>query len=80
MPLHIRVQEFREARHWSQAELARRAKVRPNTITEIEKGLTKRISLDVLERLADALGVDPGFLVSRVPAGKRLSPSKGRGK
>jgi transcriptional regulator with XRE-family HTH domain len=65
MSLLIRVQELREAKGWNQAELARRAKVRPSTLVDMEKGRTNRIDLDVLERLADALDVDPGFLITR---------------
>jgi transcriptional regulator with XRE-family HTH domain len=73
MTLYIRVQELREAKGWSQAELARRAKVRPNTLVDFERGTAKRIGLDVLEKVANALDVDPGFLITR-------KPPKGRGK
>jgi transcriptional regulator with XRE-family HTH domain len=65
MALVIRVRELREAKGWTQAELAREAKVRPSTLVEIEKGRTSRIDLAVLERLADALDVAPGFLIAR---------------
>lgn len=71
MALVIRVQELREAKGWSQAELARRAKVRPNTLVDIERGDVRRIGLDVLERLADALEVDPGFLIKRADKKRR---------
>jgi transcriptional regulator with XRE-family HTH domain len=65
MTLEIRIQELREAKGWSQAELARRANVRPSTLVDMEKGRAGRVGLDVLERLADALEVDPGFLIRR---------------
>jgi len=69
--LYIRVKELREAMGWTQAELARRAKVRPSTLVDIEKGRTKRVQLDVLDRLATVLDVDPGFLITRTPPQRR---------
>lgn len=71
MTLFLRVKELRDAKGWSQAELARRAKVRPNTLVDIEKGTAKRITLDVLERLADALGVDPALMLKRADKKRR---------
>jgi transcriptional regulator with XRE-family HTH domain len=71
MTLFIRVEELREAKGWNQAELARRAKVRPSTLVDIEKGRTKRIDLAVLERLAKALGVAPGYLIADTPPKRR---------
>jgi len=62
-PVHLRVRELREAKGLSQVELARKAEVRQATLSAIEKGQTRRVDFDVLERLARALGVDPGFLV-----------------
>lgn len=67
-PLRLRVKELREAKGFSQLELARRAEVRPATVIAIEKGRTTGVDFDVLERLAVALGVDPGFLVVRTAA------------
>jgi transcriptional regulator with XRE-family HTH domain len=64
-PITIRIQELREARGWSQAELARRAAVRQATVSAIENAQTSGIDFAVLERLADALGVDPAFLIVR---------------
>lgn len=63
--LRLRVQELREARGWTQAELARRAAVRPATLNRIELGRTAAIAFDVLDRLAGALEVDPGYLIVR---------------
>jgi hypothetical protein len=37
------------------------------TISAIENEQTTGIDFAVLERLADALGVDPGFLIERLP-------------
>lgn len=70
-PVSLRIQELREAKSLSQSELARLAGVRQATISEIEARKTRRVAFDVLERLAAALGVDPGFLVVRTKATRR---------
>lgn len=62
-PISIRIQELREARGWSQSELARRTGIRQASISAIENGQTSGIDFAVLEGLADALGVDAGFLI-----------------
>lgn len=67
MTIRLRVRELREAKAMSQEQLARAAKVRPATLTQIENARTTRVDLRVLERLADALGVDPSFLIERLP-------------
>jgi transcriptional regulator with XRE-family HTH domain len=60
-----RIAELRTAQGLSQAELAKRAKIRQATLSAIESGTTRRVDFDVLERLADALGVDPALLLTR---------------
>ena len=62
-PIVLRVRELREAKGWSQRDLARRAKVRQATVSAIEAGQTKGIDFVTLERLAKALAVDPGYLI-----------------
>lgn len=61
----LRIREFREAKGWSQAELSRRAKVRTAALSRMETGKAQRIELDMLGRIADALGVDAALLVGR---------------
>ena len=61
----LRVRELREARGWSQRELARRAGVRQATLSAIENEQTTGIDFETLERLAEALGVDPAFLIAK---------------
>ena len=68
-PVIVRIAELRG--DMSQAELARRAGVRRATIAELEAGKSTRVSLEVLERLADALGVEPGELLEREGKRKR---------
>ena len=68
-PIQLRVRELREARGWSQAELARRADVRPATLSNIETEQTKGIDFETLEKLAAALGCDPGYLIVKKGSG-----------
>ena len=68
----MRVKELREAQGWSQVELSERAGgVRIATISDYESGRVKRPDLAILERLAEAFGVEPGFLLVRVPLSRR---------
>ncbi len=62
-PIRLRVQELRTARGWSLRELARRAGIRHATLSRIENGQTSGVDFAVLERLAEALEVDAGYLV-----------------
>jgi transcriptional regulator with XRE-family HTH domain len=68
-PLVLRVRELREALGLTQAELAQRAAVRRATVNRIENARVTAIDLDVLERIADALGVEPGFVIVRARGG-----------
>lgn len=70
-PLYLRVRELRTAKGLSQAQLAERAKIRIATISEIENQKTRRVDFDVLERLAEALDVDPSFLLTRTSARRK---------
>jgi len=51
------LKRLREARGWTQAELAKRAKVTRPYITMLEQGARKTPSLPTLQRLARVLGV-----------------------
>ena len=62
-PITLRVRELRQARDWSQRELARRAGVQQVTISLIENNRTKGVDFETLEKLARALEVDPGYLI-----------------
>ena len=66
----IRLKDLREARGWTQLELAGRAGVRQATISEMETGRARRVSLEAIDRLARALKVQPGELLERVTNGK----------
>ncbi len=51
------IRELREKKGLTQEELAFRAKVTPGYVAQLELGLRKNPSLDVVRRLARALGV-----------------------
>lgn len=70
-PIRLRVKELRVAKGYGIRELARMARVQHQTVLAIEEGTTTRVDLAVMERLADALDVDPSLLVVRVPAKRR---------
>ena len=67
VPIYLRVRELRRALRLTQTELAARAGVRRATVSRLENGRVSAIDLAVLEKLADLLGVEPGFLLSRSP-------------
>ena len=62
-PLSLRIKEVRVTKGWTQAELAEKAGVRRATVNRIENARVKAIDLEVLEKLATALEVDPAYLV-----------------
>lgn len=69
-PIRLRVPELRTAKGWTQQELARKAGVSRLTVINVERGDARRVDFDVLEKLADALGVDPAVLLERTPKGR----------
>jgi transcriptional regulator with XRE-family HTH domain len=54
---------LREQREWSMAELAKKADVTDAYIAQLETGKRKNPSLEVLRRIAKALGVPVGELL-----------------
>lgn len=65
-PLLLRLRQLREAAGLSQQQLADLVGTRQGTISDHERGKATRIDYDLIERLADALGVEPGELFERV--------------
>jgi len=62
-PITLRIEDLRKAQGWSQSELARRSGVPQPTISRIESGKTSAVDFTVLEKLSNALGCDPGYLI-----------------
>jgi len=67
MAIYLRLREFRRALGLTQSELAARAGIRRATVSRLENSRITSIDLVVLEKLANLLGVEPGFLLSRTP-------------
>jgi transcriptional regulator with XRE-family HTH domain len=60
-----RVRELRHERGWTQEQLAFEAGVKRAYISEVENG-QRNVSLDVVEKLATALKVDPSALMALI--------------
>jgi transcriptional regulator with XRE-family HTH domain len=66
-PIAINLATLRHARGLSQAMLGKRARVRQATISGLETGRIRRVDLDILDRLATVLKVEPAELIVRGP-------------
>lgn len=66
--IRLRVKELREERGWSQTELSDRSGVRQAAISAAENG--KPLTLDTIEKLADAFGINARFLIEHEPSAK----------
>lgn len=66
-PVVFRLLELRTAAGLTQAGLAAKAGVRQATVSELESSKGRRL-LVVMDKLARALGVEPGELLERAPA------------
>lgn len=64
MTLTLKLKEYRQRKRLSQAQLAKAVGVRQATISGLETGKSRRIELDVLEKLAKALGIKAGKLIA----------------
>lgn len=70
-PIAVRLKEVRTARGLTQAALAEKAGVRRATVNRIENSRVTAIDLVVLEKLANALGVNASALILHVPKPSR---------
>ncbi len=57
-----RVRQARDRLNWEQQDLSDRSKVPIQTLKDIERGKTKAPRAKTLNALAEALGVEAGFL------------------
>ena len=76
-PISIRLEGLRTAKGWSQAELGRQSGVPQQTISRIEAG-TRRVDLDVLEKLASALGVNASMLIEHAQSAAQAKRGSGK--
>lgn len=70
-PISLRIQELREAKGWSQSQLARESGVPQSTISRLEAGEVGVVNLAHLEKLANAFGVNAALLIEHSERGKR---------
>ena len=61
--LSIRLGELR----WTQADLARKTGIRPNTINELYHEIAERVSLEHLDLICEALDCELSELITRIP-------------
>lgn len=61
--VQLALKALREAKGLTQQQLAEAVGVRQATISDLETGKSRRIELDLIERLAKALHVKPGELL-----------------
>ena len=66
-PLVLNLKSHREKAGLTQAELAKAVGVRQATISDLETGKSRRVELDLLERLAKVLGVKAPALLEHIP-------------
>jgi transcriptional regulator with XRE-family HTH domain len=71
--LGLIIKGLRESHGWEQATLAEKAQTSATTISQIENGRTAT-NIDLLERIAAALGVDPVELLGGAPPGSTPRP------
>lgn len=63
MSIHLRIEEFRTRKGWSQAKLARKSGVNQSIISRLESGEQESVSLPNLAKLAQALEVPAAALI-----------------
>lgn len=71
-PIDLALRDARESAGLTQAQLAEAVGVRQATISDLETGKSRRIELDLLEKLGVALGVEArSLIVQRAPEKRR---------
>jgi DNA-binding Xre family transcriptional regulator len=73
MPTTFRLREILEAKGISQSELSRLSGVSFATINRMCTNATESVALSTLDKLASALGVEPGELIARARPTRRKS-------
>lgn len=54
-------------RRMTQADLARKTRIRPSTVNELYHEMTDRVNLEHLDKICEALGCELHELLIRVP-------------
>lgn len=64
--IRIRLSTLLGEKKWTQADLARKSGIRPNTINDLYHEIAERVSLEHLDKICDVLGCDLPDLLERV--------------
>ncbi len=65
--IRIRLSTLLGERRWTQADLARRTGIRPNTINELYHDFADRVNLEQIDKICDVLECDLSDLLERIP-------------
>ena len=63
-------------RKWTQADLARKTGIRPNTVSALYNEFIDRISLQQLDKICEVLGCDLHDLIEYVPSSRNSKRSR----
>lgn len=66
--IRIRLSTLLGERRLTQADLARKTHIRPNTINDLYHELTDRVNIDQLDTICEVLGCELSELLVREPA------------
>lgn len=69
--IRIHLSRILGEKRWTQADLARKTGIRPNTISEIYNELIERINIDHLDIICEVLDCDVSDILEYVPNKKR---------
>lgn len=59
----LRIKEVRESKGITAAELARKANMKKQSVYKYERGIIRNIPYTTVKRIADALDVNPAYIV-----------------
>ena len=65
-------------RKWTQAELARKTGIRPNTVSALHHEFIDRISLHQLDKICEVLGCDLHDILEYVPSSQNHNIKRSR--
>ena len=65
--IKIRLSTLLGERKWTQADLARRTGIRPNTINELYHEMAERVNLEQLDKICEVLDCDLSELLVYIP-------------
>lgn len=63
---------------WTQADLARKTGIRPNTISEMYNDICERVNLEHLNLICEALDCDLSEIMVYVPSPIRITDDRSR--